>query len=359
MRLIPDGISFPGPCANESDAVEKASGQRPGIVFVSSIDPNGKNVILVLGAQRSGTTWLAKVFDSHPDVVYRHEPDTVLRSAIVPVLCPAADSGRFLPDARDYLLQLLDLRAIKSVGSMPLFSKNFRGPASEQLRALMIYGAKAATPAFGRRFGSAIRIPDLAAQAPSVRYVMKSVSSRGRVKIFADALPESLIVFLVRHPCGQVASTVNGIQDGRFERSARLAEILDTDEARQAGLTEGVFRQMDLIEQCAWHWAILNQKAINDLPTSPRSVVAVYETLCAAPADEAKKLFRFAGLDWHRQSENFIQKSTTANGADRFYGVERNSLAAANKWRDTLDRSTQQRILDIARQVAVGNMFTE
>ncbi len=34
--------------------------------------------ILVVGAPRSGTTWLAKIIDSHPDVLYRHEPDEVL-----------------------------------------------------------------------------------------------------------------------------------------------------------------------------------------------------------------------------------------------------------------------------------------
>jgi LPS sulfotransferase NodH len=28
--------------------------------------------ILILGAPRSGTTWLAKIIDSHPDVLYRH-----------------------------------------------------------------------------------------------------------------------------------------------------------------------------------------------------------------------------------------------------------------------------------------------
>jgi len=33
--------------------------------------------ILVSGSPRSGTTWLAKLLDSHPDVLYRHEPDEV------------------------------------------------------------------------------------------------------------------------------------------------------------------------------------------------------------------------------------------------------------------------------------------
>ena len=43
-----------------------------------------ERIILILAAPRSGTTWLAKIFDSHPDVLYRHEPDTVLRATDLP-----------------------------------------------------------------------------------------------------------------------------------------------------------------------------------------------------------------------------------------------------------------------------------
>ena len=38
-----------------------------------------ERVVFVLGGARSGTTWLAKILDSHPDVLYRHEPDIALR----------------------------------------------------------------------------------------------------------------------------------------------------------------------------------------------------------------------------------------------------------------------------------------
>jgi hypothetical protein len=34
-----------------------------------------RSVILVLGSPRAGTTWLAKIIDSHPNILYRHEPD--------------------------------------------------------------------------------------------------------------------------------------------------------------------------------------------------------------------------------------------------------------------------------------------
>jgi hypothetical protein len=37
-------------------------------------DCNG--LLLLFGMPRSGTTWLAKIIDSHPDIIYRHEPDS-------------------------------------------------------------------------------------------------------------------------------------------------------------------------------------------------------------------------------------------------------------------------------------------
>ena len=31
--------------------------------------------ILLVGLPRSGTTWVGKIFDSHPSTLYLHEPD--------------------------------------------------------------------------------------------------------------------------------------------------------------------------------------------------------------------------------------------------------------------------------------------
>ena len=31
--------------------------------------------ILLFGAPRSGTSWLGRILDSHPDTLMRHEPD--------------------------------------------------------------------------------------------------------------------------------------------------------------------------------------------------------------------------------------------------------------------------------------------
>ena len=53
----------------------------------------GNRVTLVFGLPRSGTTWLGKIFDSHPMTLYRHEPDSVERISGVPLLPDAPDAG--------------------------------------------------------------------------------------------------------------------------------------------------------------------------------------------------------------------------------------------------------------------------
>ena len=45
-------------------------------------------LVFPLGAPRSGTTWLAKLFDCHPDVLDRNEPDSVLQDPNLPLICP-------------------------------------------------------------------------------------------------------------------------------------------------------------------------------------------------------------------------------------------------------------------------------
>ena len=41
-------------------------------------------MIVIFGSPRSGTTWLGKLFDSHPDVFYLHEPDSILVDREIP-----------------------------------------------------------------------------------------------------------------------------------------------------------------------------------------------------------------------------------------------------------------------------------
>jgi hypothetical protein len=323
----------------------------------SLMSPDGENVVFLLGAPRSGTTWLAKVLDSHPHVLYRHEPDTVLRNEKIPYLCPSEDIGLYRDEARRYLELLLEVRSIKSAGSRPLFPKNYRRNAAGQFRNAVVYGLLAADAIFrGAPWLRRVVVPDLidaSLRQPTI--VLKSVSSRGRALLFAQAFPMSRLVFILRHPCGQVASMVRYLGD----KSLGFEAALETAEARQLGLTASHFASLTLMERCAWHWAILNQKALNDLSGLGNARVNVlrYEDACTNPEATARGLVAFAGLDWNPQTASFVRASTTAGDTDHLHRTSRNSLAAANRWRRTMSGSDQRRILDIVTRLPVGEMF--
>ena len=51
-----------------------------------------KGTVLIFGMPRSGTTWLGKLFDSHPSTLYRHEPDSWRMLEDVPLFPSSTDA---------------------------------------------------------------------------------------------------------------------------------------------------------------------------------------------------------------------------------------------------------------------------
>jgi len=316
-------------------------------------------LVFLVGAPRSGTTWLAKLFDSHPDVLYRNEPDSVLHEPRLPLICPPADVTQYRAIACDYIDRLLRIRTLKSSGSLPVFSKHFALPLAHPLRRFWIYALHltAALPA-GKRFAERLPIPDLLRSGASPTVVMKSVNARGLARLFLEAMPDCRMVFILRHPCGQVGSLVRGLASGVFDPPDR-AEVLGTPQARQFGLTPERFATLEPVEQWSWHWAILNQKAYDELADSTRVKFVLYEDLAANPQARVRELFAFCGLDWAAQTASFLDQSMTYAGKSGYYGVKRDSLAAAQKWRSEVPEDAQRRIIAIAREVPVGRLLTE
>src|ERR1700733_6917179 len=111
---------------------------------MSPSEISADRAILILGAPRSGTSWLAKIFDSHPDVLYRHEPDTVLRTWDLPWMCPPGEVHLHVERARSYLRQLIAIATLKTAGSLPMFSKRYQGTLARLTRAAIIHALQAA-----------------------------------------------------------------------------------------------------------------------------------------------------------------------------------------------------------------------
>src|SRR5579872_2728007 len=105
--------------------------------------PGRAGPVLVIGAARSGTSWLGKIFDSHPNVIYRHEPDDAIGLKEVPLVCQVEDVPRFVDAARRHVARLTAVRQIKSSGTWPIFAKQFQPFAAPFVRRALVLGVRA------------------------------------------------------------------------------------------------------------------------------------------------------------------------------------------------------------------------
>lgn len=320
-------------------------------------------LVLVLGAARSGTSWLGKIFDSHPDVLYRHEPDLALWERRLPFFIPGPHTDAYVAIAAEYVARLVHTPTFKASGQLPAFPKNYHTFGVRQLRTAMINALRCAEAASGSRAVRSFPVPDLFRldRYSPLRIVMKSVSAAGRVRVFLKALPGMRLVFLLRHPCGQVASALRGFTQGKFASSGGVLvhDVLSTPGAQRYGLTEQRLNATCPMELLAWHWATTNELVLDAMSGHENTRFILYEDLCADPVQQARDLFSFTGLDWNRQSEDFIRRSTNFTGNERYFGVFRNALASVNRWRTELSEQDQRVIMDVVAQTSLGRLWSD
>lgn len=292
--------------------------------------------ILILGAQRSGTTWLAKIVDSHPDVIYRHEPDEA-------VPAPAGLSAEDLPAL---LVRWIETRTVREVGVRPLFPKSWQPVWARALQVSCVTAARAAgrLPAPARSL-SAVSIPECSS-CPASRLAVKSIRWAEGAAVLARTLPASRTIFILRHPCGQVASVMRGNRQRRFDlRTAGTDMPYDeTGAARFAatqGMDEPAFQALPDAAKYAWDWRAFNESTYDALGSSGNVHIVLYEALCAGPKGRAERIMQFASLDWNLQTAAFVASSTTHQGEAGYYAIYRNAIAAAENWRKTMPLDDQ------------------
>ena len=146
---------------------------------------------------------------------------------------------------------------------------------------------------------------------------------------------------------------------GKFECPLPIEDLLATNQAVRHGLTADRVRDMPALERFAWHWALLNERAVEDLRDAPNARTVRYEDLAADPCGTARDLFAFAGLGWHPQAEAFIRRSTGHRGPGRYHQVLRDTNSVVNRWREDLSRDEVRRIADVVRQTSVWPFYRE
>ena len=132
-------------------------------------------------------------------------------------------------------------------------------------------------------------------------------------------MPDWRIIHIARHPCGWIDSQNRGHRENRFSSDDRKDwwrfDLLQaTSPARRRGLSEASFRTMSDLERDAWSWVLWNEIAAEATEGLTNVITILYEDVCSSPIDQSRRIFSFAGLDWHPQSEAFVTRSvnTTA-----------------------------------------------
>ena len=294
--------------------------------LLSTSNARADRAILIVGAPRSGTTWLAKILDSHPDTLYRHEPDEVAPAGVS--MCESMARWTTQTDAR-------------TAGKRPFFQKSWQSTPARWIRTGLAYGGAAACRMGLRSW----HVPDLGAIALA-RPVIKSVRLSAEIGDFAAECPDGRALFIARHPCGQVASVMRGTGGGRFALATAGTDMPFDEAATIAfaarhGVDEPAFQALPDAAKYAWSWRCFNTTALAGIANRPNARVIVYEELCAGPIKTARAILAFAGLDWNARTEAFLNRSTTDGDSTGYYAVTRDSIAAADKWRTSMSAADQ------------------
>ncbi|PHR95614.1 MAG: hypothetical protein COA78_29900 [Blastopirellula sp.] len=298
-----------------------------------------KQLILVFGMERSGTTWIGKIFDSHPDVIYKHEPDSINKLSSIPLFFNG-DHFQHEQALKLYINDLPDMNAPSICAKHPILDKNYLNVVTYNFIKLNALLSKV----FKRYVKVDIPIFfNFRKHLPGRRLVWKSIESMSRFGVLSAIFKDSKKILIIRHPCGFVASVIKGKRSGHMTSvSDDYIDInfwksrLTSEVSHEYNLTMEKILAMSQVEELSWRWLVDNNQALRDLRDDPNAYTIVYDELCENTEKEARKFFDFCQLSWIKPTINFLNLSITKND-EQYFSVFKNPSESANKWKNQLD----------------------
>ena len=317
-----------------------------------------RSFVFVFGLPRSGTTWVGKIFDSHPDTLYKHEPDTFAEPDLP--WAPDISEVELLRSRLDeWLRSIPDVNVSSVAGSLPVFPKSYRSWWQHSAHSLNVWSAIA-----GRKLLAERRILQFANNTDDALVIWKSINSLGRLGVLLRAAESRKAIVLIRHPCAVIASLKRGRALGYLhnDQSADyrvFALLLNTRPGKRHAITMDQLQLMRPEERLAWKWVLVYEKVLEDIAGIEDDVLILqYEGVCSDPENCTRRMFQLSGLTWNRQTEAFIKRSTAkqaglpgwALARSGYFSVFQDSTRSASKWRDELTPDEIERVLAIVKR---------
>ena len=324
--------------------------------------------LLVFGMARSGTSWIGKIFDSHPLTLYKHEPDRALPE--IPAAPPLTDASRYAPAVRRFFAQLPTIDKVYVAGSLPVFPKQYRFALAQQIHRLSVLCSLALSSSANLKLAV---LQCAAFDNPEIQIVWKSIDSLGRLGTILEVMDDCRAIWITRHPCASISSTLRGQVQHKFSSEVAPSEdygmirILLKSAVRNRGLRMDHLQRLLPVERMAWIWVLANEKAEFETRENAHCTRIRYEDVCLDPSGTMKRLFTFSGLNWDRQTTEFLQASTLGTqpgkfdqltqDSRRYYGIFRDPIKAADRWKSEMKEEDIERIYRILGESDLGKLY--
>lgn len=235
-----------------------------------------KNIVGIIGAPRSGTSWTGQIFDSAPDVLYRMQPfySYAFRDKIH-VRSTREEINRFFRDVYQSKDAYLEQEERKHKGVYPIFEEKNENPD------IMVF---------------------------------KEVFFHYLVPVLLENIEELKIIALVRHPIDVLSSYYNAPRE--FDPTLDIQDEWYFAHSRNELLPERYF---------GYHKWKEYMKIVSVIKERypDRVNVVKYEELSANPEQVVQRLFSYGDIPFKMQTRQFIYDSQHQTVNDP-YSVFRN-----------------------------------
>lgn len=294
--------------------------------------------VFILGVERSGSTWLANIFDAHPETELLMEPFT-----------PRIEAFPEMPDRLEYLEEV-DSELVEHVrGRFPdllawKYAYGDRPDGSRWQRRLsydLLYpvgdittrAAQAAgidRPLYHLRFKNLNKnrienpvLNRLDKDVPPRRLLVKELRLNFKVSLIEALWPEARIVVILRNPVSQVGSMLRLLKGGALHELRDTLEqipdsLLDQERFAQYRTALTQIDSGEVIDRALAYWFVAYGVLVEDLRASGLAHRIIrHEDLSVEAHVTSNALLDFLGLPTHEQVHRYVDRSTRGGDGER------------------------------------------
>ena len=260
--------------------------------------------IAIFGVPRSGTSWLAQIFNSHPDVLLRFQP-----------LFSYTHKGRLTSES--------------STAEIHAFYKEIQN-TTDKFASMQTEYFK--------------NFPVFKKSPQETHIVFKEARYLHVIGNMLKKCADIQIIGIVRNPLSVLASWIRAPKE--FKAAWNIEEEWRDAMKKNEGHEEEFYGFS--------RWKEVARNFLHYEQEYPRNFFLLrYETLHKFPLETTRELFRFSGLGIHTQTLDFLDQSTARHDFSDPYSVFRGK-ANNEAWQQILPESISQQIISELSGTSMG-----